>query len=119
MDHLVEILVPLGGMALTFGIVYFAITTNHKERLRLIESGADPQLFYSRGNRKGRAVRFGCLLIGVGLGALLGNILGNADLLATKVAVPSLILIFGGTGLLIGNYFANKMQDEDDRKSQQ
>ena len=117
MDHLVEILVPFGGMSLVFGIVYFAITTNHKERIRLIESGADPELFYSRGRKKGSAIKFGALLIGVGLGVLLGNILGNLGLLESKVAVPSLVLIFGGTGLLIGNHFAGKMQDDDKKNS--
>lgn len=113
MYQVVEILVPLGGMALTFGIVYFAITTNHKERIRLIESGADPELFYSRGRKKGSAIKFGALLIGVGLGILFGNILGNLGLLESKVAVPALILIFGGAGLLIGNHFASKMQDDE------
>ena len=119
MDQLVEILVPFGGMALAFGIVYFTVTTNHKERMKLIENGADPQLFYSKNRRKGSAIKFGCLLIGVGLGVFIGNIMGNADLLATEVAVPSLILIFGGSGLLIGNHFANKMQDEEEKKNPQ
>ena len=38
-----SILVPLGSFALTFGIIYFVLTTRHKERIKLIESGADPE----------------------------------------------------------------------------
>lgn len=116
MLHLVELLVPLGGMALTFGIVYFAITTSHKERMRLIESGADPELFYNKSRRKGGAIKVGALLMGVGLGVLLGNMFVTAGLLTEDAALPSMILLCGGAGLLLGNYFANKAQEQDEKK---
>ncbi len=115
MFQIVELFVPLGGMALTFGIVYFAITTSHKERMRLIESGADPELFYNKSRRKGGAIKAGALLMGVGLGVLLGNMLSTAGLLDPGAALPAMILLCGGAGLLIGNYFASKAQEQDEK----
>jgi hypothetical protein len=112
MDHLVEILVPLGGMALAFGIVYFTVTTKHKERLRLIESGADPTLFYNKEQKRGQALKFGALLLGIGIGIVLGNLLAKANVLDTDVAYPAMILICGGAALLIGNHFVNKGEKE-------
>lgn len=113
MEELVAILVPLGGMALAFGIVYFVVTTKHKERMRLIESGADPELFYNKDQKRGSAIRFGALLIGVGLGIVLANILKNANILEGGMAMPAMVLICGGAGLLIGNYFVNKAEKEN------
>ena len=116
MFQIVELFVPLGGMALTFGIVYFAITTAHKERMRLIESGADPELFYNKSRKRGGALKLGALLMGVGLGVLLGNMFATAGMLSDDAAIPSMILLCGGAGLLLGNYFANKEQDKNDKK---
>ena len=113
MNHLEDILVPLGVFALTFGIVYFAITTKHRERMRMIENGVDPSLFYDKKGRKGLAVKFASLLIGIGVGVVMGNVLDNLNLLDSEVAYPAMVLIFGGVGLLLGNHFANKMNEED------
>jgi hypothetical protein len=112
MNQLVEILVPFGGMALAFGIVYFVVTTKHKERMRLIENGANPELFYNKEQKRGQAIKFGALLIGVGLGLVLANILKNAEIMSGGVATPAMVLIFGGAGLLIGNYFVDKAEKE-------
>jgi len=117
MHDLVAILVPLGGMALTFGIIYFVVTTRHRERMRLIESGADPKLFYDKKQRMGAALKFGALLIGIGVGVVLGNLLDNAAVLDEDVAYPAMVLIFGGTGLIVGNHFAKKMEDKDEPES--
>ncbi len=114
MEELVAILVPLGGMALVFGIVYFGVTTRHRERMRLIESGADPALFYNKKQRMGTALKFGALLIGIGIGVVLGNVLDNTGILDEDVAYPAMVLIFGGAGLITGNYYAKKIEDKED-----
>ena len=108
--------VPLAFFALTFGIVYFAITTRHKERIKLIESGADPEMFKSP-TRKGRAIRIGFLLIGVGVGLFVGNIIGTLTVIKAGIAIPSMILLFGGALLLVGNKMANDVEDKDENKN--
>lgn len=117
MEFLVAILVPLGGMALTFGIVYYVVNANHKERMRLIESGADPELFYSKKRKRGQAIKFAALLIGVGIGIVLGDAFANMNLLSDDVAYPALVLICGGVGLLLGNHYATKLDKENDTES--
>ncbi len=112
MNQLEDILVPLGAFALSFGIVYFSIITKHKERLRLIESGADPTLFYNKEQKKGQALKFGALLLGVGVGIVLANLLGKANVLDVDVAYPAMILICGGAALLLGNHYVNKGEKE-------
>lgn len=113
---LTEILVPLSFFALTFGIVYFAVTTRHKERMKMIESGVDPSLFYNNNGKKGMAIKAGGLLVGIGLGLFLGSVIAEA--LDNDIAIPGMILICGGTGLLIANYFAGKKEAEEDNQNQ-
>jgi hypothetical protein len=48
---------------------------------------------------------------------VLGNILDNIGLLDEDVAYPAMVLIFGGSGLIIGNYFAKKLEDKDETES--
>jgi hypothetical protein len=114
MGELVAILVPLGGMALTFGIIYFVVITRHRERMRLIESGADPALFYNKKQRMGLAIKIGAFLIGIGFGIVAANIQANFGVLDKDVAYPTMILIFGGAGLIAGNHYAKKLEDKDE-----
>ena len=110
-----EVLVPLGVFAMIFGIVYFSVTTRHKERIKLIESGADPELFRTP-NRKGRAIRIGFLLIGIGIGLFVGNLVATYTVIKTGVAMPSMILLIGGIFLLIGNKLANDAEAKDEER---
>ncbi|MDA0714452.1 MAG: hypothetical protein O2867_04050 [Bacteroidetes bacterium] len=50
----VEILVPISLFLIVFGIFYIYFTTRHRERLALIEKGADASLFHT-GNSTGTA----------------------------------------------------------------
>ena len=46
------ILVPLGLFAMIFGIVYLGVTSRNRERMALIERGADPALFETKKKAK-------------------------------------------------------------------
>jgi len=99
------ILVPIAFFALVFGMFYLYLTTRHKQRLALIEKGADASIFgmASTGNGKSGkywTIRTGLFFVGIGLGVLMGNVLANAGLLE-PVSYISMIFIFGGLGLLI------------------
>ncbi|GAB5556651.1 MAG: hypothetical protein SchgKO_08640 [Schleiferiaceae bacterium] len=107
---MVEILIPIAGMALVFGIVYFGVTTKHKEKMEMIERGVDPQVLESP--RGYGALKFGPLLIGLGLGFFLYKILPFDG----EMMRNGLLLIFGGIGLVIGHTLARKQMDEDQDK---
>src|SRR5262245_32544263 len=70
MDSL-EVLIPIVMCAMIFGIVYVTVTARHRQRMAMIEKGADPSLFASKSNGS-LALAFGLLMIGIGLGVFLG-----------------------------------------------
>ena len=96
-EMLTAILVPLGAMALIFGIVYLL----RKENLAMIEKGMNPKLYRPAPYTN---LKYGLLLTGSGIGLLLAYLL--------DLAVPAingednasvyfaLIAIFGGIGLI-------------------
>lgn len=103
-----DILVPLIIFASIFGIAYVYLTARNKERLALIEKGADAKLFNS-----GRKFSFGELIlnlallaIGIGAGVLVGAMFVQGGM-EEEVAYTSSIFIFGGLGL-IASFFLNR-----------
>lgn len=104
MEDLAPVLVVLTIASTVFGIVYLYYSTRHRERMSLIEKGADASLFYSEKSTKPRATRFlalkiGVFLMGIGMGILVGNILAFTTGLEEPVAYFSMIFIFGGLSL--------------------
>ena len=91
-------LVPIALFAMVYGIVY--LSARKKERKDLIESGHDAKIFNMESNVN-PSLKFGLLLIGLGLGALMGHILEEVTVLDEEVSYFSMILIFGGLGLLV------------------
>jgi hypothetical protein len=95
---LMNILVPLGGMAMIFGIVYLY----KRENLAMIEKGMNPKIYrpapYSN-------LKYGLLLMGSGIGLLLAYLIDMASTSIDGDENPSiyfaLIAIFGGLGLVL------------------
>ena len=105
------ILVPLIVFSSIFGIVYVFLNTRNKERLSLIEKGADASLFASKKNYKSNlTLKFGMLAVGIGIGILIASILSNFTVLHEEVAYPSMIFLFGGLFLV-----ANAMIEKKDK----
>ena len=111
---MVEILIPLGFFASVFGIVYLSLTTRNKERMALIEKGADASLFSTgKSFRGGRIVlNVALLAIGIGIGVLAGALLEKSGI-EGEVAFPACIFIFAGLGLVTGFILNRKMNQED------
>ena len=96
-----EVLIPMTMFICAFGILYVYFTTRHKERLSLIEKGADPALFQSKKSWGNTSMRIGMFLVGIALGILTGNILAETTQLKDEVAYFSMIFLFGGTSLIL------------------
>ena len=97
---MVEIIVPVAVFTMIFGIVYVVVTARNRERMALIEKGADPKFFESQKTTSGKGIlKWGLLTVGVGLGIFLAQLLFEAGM--GKAAYPALIFIFGGAGLLL------------------
>jgi len=94
--------------AMIFGIVYLFFTTRNRERMALIEKGADASLFNTGKthvpwfNRGKFALKTGMLLIGVGFGIIAGALLDMAEVIPNDASgYFSMIFIFGGLALVI------------------
>jgi len=95
----VEILVPMGFFASVVLILYVYFTSRNKERLALIEKGADASLFKTS-SKPFPTLKIGMFLIGIGIGILMGNIVATLTSLEQEVAYFSMILLFGGASLI-------------------
>ena len=93
--------------ATVFGILYVFYNTRNKERLALIEKGADASLFNTGKDKAqfgwGRfSLKLGMLLIGIGLGIVAGAIFEAANVFPEEAAgYFSMIFIFGGLALVL------------------
>lgn len=112
--NVIEILVPFSFFAMLFGIAYLFLTTRNRERMALIEKGADASLFNTgRTSRSSlTVVTFALLSVGIGLGVLCGALLEKSGL-DEGVAYPASIFIFAGIGLL-SSYYINKSRSAKD-----
>ena len=103
MNSFVLILAALCIVVLIVSIVYISITQRHKERLALLEANRDPGLFDSARSRLA-PLKWGMLLMGAGLGFLAAFLLDHfafASVSDTEPLYPAMVLLFGGTGLIL------------------
>jgi hypothetical protein len=105
-EVLIPILVPLGGCAMIFGIVYL----KSRENMAMIEKGMNPKEFANR-PAPYRNLKNGLLFIGAGLGLLLAYLL-DSYLMADRdnpAIYFALIAIGGGIGL-VSSYRVEKKE---------
>ena len=108
------ILIPLIVFSSIFGMLYVFLNTRNKERLSLIEKGADASLFESKKtHRSNFTLKFGMLAVGIGVGILVASILETYTLLDEEVAYPSMIFLFGGLFLVANAMIEKKDKIED------
>ena len=101
-----QILIPIALFAMIYGIVYLLV--RKKERLALIQKGADATIFDS--SRQPSSLKWGLLLVGIGTGILLGKVLSIYTILDEEPATFSMICLCGGIGLIIYHLVAKKFE---------
>jgi hypothetical protein len=94
--------------ATVFGIYYVSVTTRNKERMALIDKGADASLFNT--GKEGHAslfnwnkltLKIGMLFMGIGVGIIAGSILYSMDVMQHGSDYVSMIFLFGGFSLVL------------------
>ena len=100
---------------LIFGVFYLFFSTRNKERLALIEKGADASIFM-RGRPPHAAplwkifiANLSLLLMGIGIGIYLAAFLHYNLGVEPDVAYPGTIFLMAGIGLFIGFNLTKKL----------
>jgi len=101
------ILIPISFFLTVFGIVYLNLTTRNKERLALIEKGADATIFKKGLNNtspisKILILNLALLLMGIGLGTFIASLLDTYTSLDSGAVYPATIFFMAGAGLFLG-----------------
>jgi hypothetical protein len=101
-----------------FGVFYLYFSTRNKERLALIEKGADASIFV-KGKREHAApfwkvfiLNLSLLLIGIGLAIFFASLFVNMIGLDEEVAYPGTIFLMAGLGLFAGFTLTKKLDKE-------
>ena len=101
-----------------FGIFYLYLSTRNKERLALIEKGADATIFM-KGQPKNAApfwkvfvLNLSVLLMGIGLGVFIALILDTYTNLDSDAIYPATIFFMAGVGLFAGFNLTRKLDKE-------
>ena len=100
-----------------FGICYLHFSTRNKERLALIEKGADASIFGRSPNREAPPVwkvillNLGLLLMGIGLGIIMGFSLSRGFFpgYGNEPIIISSIFFMAGPSLVGGFFFTKKL----------
>jgi len=112
-----EILIVAIIFGVIFGIFYLFISARNKERLALIEKGADASIFYSQKKRvtpmwKVIVVNLALLMMGIGLGIFIAGILSQVVGVEEDIAYPGTIFLMAGAGLFTGFYLTKKLNED-------
>lgn len=103
-----EVLIPISVFAAIFGIFYVYITARNKERMAMIEKGADASTFVTKRNYFAMTLKLGMLLVGIAIGILMGSIIDEYSALPEPVGYFSMIFLFGGIALVVNALMEKK-----------
>ena len=100
-----------------FGMFYLYISARNRERLALIEKGAEASIFYSRKKSmtpiwKVIVINLALLLVGIGLGIFIANLLSINLGVDEDVAYPGTIFLLAGLGLFTGFFITRKLNED-------
>lgn len=106
-----DIVVPVSLFLMIFAIAYVYYTTRNKERLALIEKGADPKLFKREPQGSNYAnFKWGLFMIGIAIGVFLGAMFDEYTSLEDGPMYISMILICGGIALMLAYLLQKKLE---------
>ena len=115
MEEIAVLIIVFGTI---FGIAFLYFSTRNKERMALIEKGADASIFVK--NRPKNAAPFWKVLIlnlsllsmGIGTGVFLSLVLETYTGLDSDAIYPAMIFLMAGVGLFAGFNLTRKLDNE-------
>lgn len=100
-----------------FGVFYLYFSTRNKERLALIEKGADASIFMKGKQHtapiwKVLILNLALLLMGIGVGVFIASLLDTYTTLDRDAIYPATIFLMAGVGLFIGFNMTKNLDKE-------
>ncbi len=108
----IALLIPIISVLVTGAVIIYAIWTQNKERLAMIEKGIDPLKFSRRPANQKTVAKWGMLFVGIALGIIVGALLIHYTTLSEPALMFSSIIFFGGISLLIFYFTIGQKKDE-------
>jgi hypothetical protein len=102
-----------------FGIFYLFFSTRNKERLALIEKGAEASIFIKGGGGgtysfwKVFLLNLSVLLMSIGLAVFIASFMVHSLNMYEEVAYPGTIFLMAGIGLFVGFTMTKKLSQAD------
>ena len=90
-----DCIVSLAAFAAIFGIAYIYLVSRHRERMTILEKGADASMF----NKEGQTLKYGLLAVGIAIGILAGAQLKVIGV-EKNTAYLSMVFLFSGISLI-------------------
>jgi hypothetical protein len=111
MEYALEAILPIIAIIFTFGIpgviIFWAIQSKHRERMKLIEKGLTPEEvrdYFRNAEKKPKnpyaTLKWGILFLFLGIGFFIANIL-EYTLEVGEDFMPALLLFFGGAAFIV------------------
>lgn len=108
---IIPVLAIGGFFASTIIFTYMFFSSRHRERMALIESGQDASIFSKHFANNKENLKYGIVAVMGGLGLIIGDFLQSTGM-EEFVAYFSMVLIFGGAGLILF-YFLIQSKQKD------
>lgn len=113
-----EIFIPILALMGFFGtiitFIYMRYKSRHQERMALIESGQNAEIFTERKlDDKSNALKYGMLLTGIGLGFFIGILIERALDWPEALGVFPMSVIGGGIGLICFYFLIPKYNNNE------
>jgi len=112
------ILVPISLGIGVFVMIVFLRKYENDERMAMIQKGINPGNVSRQRTNPSGTLRFALLAIGAGVGLLVGNVLETTTSLDDEVAYFSMVLLFGGLGLLTAYLLQSKQEEKEKREKE-
>ncbi len=115
--EIIAVMIPIVALICALTMIIFLRYYENVERMAMIDKGLNP--YQNKPKQRlnpSVTLRFALLSIGAGIGILFGNILTNTTGIAEEVAFFSMILIFGGMGLLASYIVELRMSKKEEQE---